>query len=268
MQTPLIPWILYATGAPVATTAAYVLGRMTQRKSMKNDSELIAVVVDHGIFGLELESRYRSRPHAESRRRYLAQQGEKVEVMFYAAWLAAMTEKVHSPAYWDAVMNLEDQIDRLNAAIAKANEPSAVETTILPVVPEVPLIDEIHDRFDEIKTGIAGLGARMNRTDETLAEVQRMMDTFHKHITKLDHALESHTSKVGHVTAEMNAIVNDESAFRKNAPTNEFPRPSGGGTKRPARTTVRVPGVAEYRTDHEHRTEEVESGDKGIKKDG
>lgn len=267
MQTPLIPWILYATGAPLATTAAYVLGRMTQRKSMKNDSELIAVVVDHGIFGLELESRYRSRSHAETRRRFLTQQGEKAEVTPYATWLAVMTEKVHSTAYWDAVMHLEDQIQQLNAAIERAN----AETTLLPVLPpdrDVSVVDEMHDRFNEIKTGIAGLGARMNHTDETLAEVQRMIDKFREHITHLDRTVEDHTSKVGHVTAEMKAITADEqSAFRKNAPTNEFPRPAWGSAQRPARTLVRLPGVAEHRADHEHRPEKVESGDSAVEKD-
>jgi methyl-accepting chemotaxis protein len=244
---------------------------MTQRRSAQNDSELIAVVVDHGVFGLELESRYRSRPHAESRRRSLVQQGEKAEVMPYVAWLSVMTEKVHSPAYWDAVMYLEDQIQKLNSAIEKANAPSNAETTLLPVLSphhDIAVIDEMHDRFDEIKTGIAGLGARMNHTDETLAEVQEMIDKFREHITHLDRTVEDHTSKVGHVTAEMKAITADEqSAFRKNAPTNEFPRPAWGSAQRPARTLVRLPGMAEHRADHEHRAKTVESGDSGDEKE-
>jgi hypothetical protein len=268
IASPTITWLVCSFGIVLATGGAYVLGRIDAKRREINVSHSWVTVVDHGVFGLELESRFRSRANAENRRRYLVGLGEKAGAITYQQWLKVMTEKVHSTVYWDRVMHIEEAFDDMNAEIAKLRgeqNVAAEETVVLPAIVEVKPVDEdvdINSRLDEVAAGIGAVNARLNHTDELISSMLRQMDSFRRHVEDLDRKMEAHNSRAGHVTAEMDLIRETERPIRPDF--NDAQRASGPARRSdgPARTLVSLPGVAEHWTYHEHRPEAVESIDK------
>lgn len=225
----------YITGTLIAVTAAYVLGTFKGSGQKRNYRGSWVVAEDFGIFGFGMHERYRSRAKAEIAARHARSEDTPdfgVTVMSYDDWLKATLNRVHDRQNWSLVYDMYVKLRNINDVINRQNE-AAVAV-------------EENGRADEILSGIAGLHARMNHTDEILSGALGMLDRFREHMTHLDAALTQHTEKVGHVTAEMKAIVDDEvtSASSIDPRTESLQLP--GSTERPiiraARGVVGPPG--------------------------
>lgn len=191
-------WAMFGGGAAVSLSGAYVLGRMDSIHRVRKVRDTWVLTEDLGVFGFALLGQFRSRATAEQERRRWSNSGRRFDVMAYSEWLAETTARVHSIKNWE----------RINRIVFQVKKVEATETTILPVIP--PPLAHPFQKMDEIATSIEELGIRLNGIDNRMSDAFRLMDQFRAHITHLDQQFTDHTEKIGHVTAELKVISDDE----------------------------------------------------------
>jgi hypothetical protein len=216
-------WAPFASGVSISVTAAYLLGRMDARRRFRKVRDTWVLVEDLDFFGLAMLDQMRSKTKAEQARRRWANSGRSIEVMAYSEWLERTTTHVHNIRNWEHVKRILSQIEKVNALWDETTP------TLLPV---------------DVKPGL-------NFETETvlngLAEISLQIADLAHRIDSAEKLFVQHTEKVGHVTAEMRAITEDEGS------SSPFTRPfklsgqAGRPLIRSTRGLVGIGGMEKHR---------------------
>ncbi len=177
-----------------------------------------------------------------------------------------MLEKLSSDVYWDHVDFVKNEVYPL------ASVPELVETTVLPIESSiVPASFRDHtpkqyeawgERIEDISRGVAEIGNRMNHSDAVISDALRLMDVFRDQMVDLTAKVSDHTSKVGHITAEMD-IIRDEAEVSPYPPVYDNVSAAGRSAQRAVRLAEKTRQMVQHREDVAARERGVDGSDTG-----